>query len=53
MPQGGRKVIPPRSETAYEIFNVHRGGAGKQPKLLPYFTDVDTCDDCSKKGPRL
>ncbi len=27
MPQVGDKVIPQRSETVYEIFHVHLGGA--------------------------
>ena len=48
MPQVGNKVITQRSETVYEIFHVHQGGAGKATRTPAHFTDVNACNDCKE-----
>jgi hypothetical protein len=48
MPQVGGKVIPQGSETVYEIFHVHQGGAGEATRTPAHFTDVDICHDCKE-----
>jgi hypothetical protein len=53
MPQVGDSSFPSVPRRPTKSSTSIREGQGKQPKLLPYFTDLDTCEDCSKKAPFL